>query len=90
MEERVTEATALKERGSKYFKSEKYELALKLYTRGAELLEDSQVPKDKLTDDARTARVSLHLNLAIVHLKLNEHTLVIKECEQVSYHCSDC
>lgn len=83
VEERVSDATVLKEKGSKYFKSEKYDLALKLYTRGAELLEDSQVPKDKLTDEARTIRISLHLNLAIVHLKLKEYALVIKECEQV-------
>ena len=87
MEERVTEANVLKEKGSKYFKGEKYGLALKLYTRGAELLEESQVPKDKLTDEARTARISLRLNLAIVHLKLNEHAPVIKECEQVSFLC---
>ncbi len=84
VEERVTDATALKERGTKYFKDSKYDLALKLYTRGMALVEDSAIPKDKLTEEACSVRVSLHLNLAIVHLKLKEHTLAIKECQDVS------
>ncbi|XP_064404690.1 peptidyl-prolyl cis-trans isomerase FKBP4-like [Halichondria panicea] len=80
VEERVTDATALKERGTKYFKDSKYDLALKLYTRGMALVEDSAIPKDKLTEEACSVRVSLHLNLAIVYLKRKEDTLTIKEC----------
>lgn len=88
VEERVTGATGLKEKGTKYFKDSKYDLALKLYTRGAELVNDSSVPKEKLTEEARSVRVSLHLNIAIVQLKLSQYTLAIKACEDVS--CVEC
>lgn len=85
VEDRVAEALSLKEKGTKYFKVEKYNLALKLYTRGAELLTDTQIGEDKVTDEARQTRVVLHLNLAAVHLKLDESTLAIKECQDVSW-----
>ncbi len=80
----MTGATCLKEKGTKYFKDSKYNLALKLYTRGAELVNDSAIPTEKLTEEARSIRVSLHLNLAIVHLKLSKYTLAIKACQDVS------
>ncbi len=75
----------MKEKGTKYFKELKYDLALKLYTRGADLVNDSALPKEKVTDEARTLRVSLHLNVAIVQLKLNNYTLAIKACQDVSF-----
>lgn len=80
----MTDAIIFKDKGSKYFKAENFSLALKLYTRGVELLTDSQIDKTVITEEARKTRVILHLNLAAVQLKLNEYSLAIKECQDVS------
>ena len=77
--ERTANAGHLKERGTKYFKLGKYQLACGLYNRGAELYDNI----DDLDDSAKVMQVALHLNQAACHLKLSEPSLAIKECEEV-------
>lgn len=79
LEERVTDAGHLKERGTKYFKLGKYQLACKLYGRGAELFNNV----NDMDDNAKVMQVALHLNQAACHLKLGEPSLAINECEEV-------
>lgn len=85
VEERKTDAEKLKERGTNYFKEGKWELAQKLYERGSELISNSQLSKDEEKEAVKILRIALHLNQAACHLKLNEPSLALKECEEV-YH----
>lgn len=83
VEERKTEAEKLKERGSKYFKEGKYSLAQKLYERGVEIVSDSSVTSEEDKASVKVVKVALHLNLAACHLKMDDPTVVISECEKV-------
>ena len=83
VEERRTDAEKLKERGTNYFKESKWLLAQKLYERGSELISDSQLSKDEEKESVKPLRIALHLNQAACHLKLNEPSLALKECEEV-------
>jgi len=73
----------LKDRGGRYFKDAKYNLARNLYKRGAELLTDTSIRKEDVKEQARPMRVALHLNLAACHLKMKEYQEAIKECKEV-------
>ena len=86
VEERRTDAEKLKERGTNYFKESKWSLAQKLYERGSELISDSQLSKDEEKEAVKALRIALHLNQAACHLKLNEPSLALKECEEVSVY----
>ena len=83
LEERLADAAKLKERGGGYFKQGKYELAKKLYNRGAELITDTSLRKEDVKAEAKPMRVALHLNLAACHLKLQEPEDALKECQEV-------
>ena len=83
LEERLADASQLKERGGKYFKEGKYELAKKLYNRGAELITDTSLRKEDVKAEAKPMRVALHLNIAACHLKLQEPNEALKECDEV-------
>lgn len=84
LEERLADATRIKEKGTAYFKDGKYDLARKLYKRGSELLTDTQLRKGEQKEAAKPLRVAFHLNLAACHLKLNSPKEAIAECEDVS------
>ena len=73
----------MKDRGGKYFKEARYNLAGKLYRRGADLLTDTSIRKEEVKEQARPMRVALHLNIAACHLKLQEYGEAIKECKEV-------
>ncbi len=75
----------MKERGGKYFKDGKYELAKKMYTRGADLITDTSIRKEETKEAAKPLRVALHLNIAACHLKLDAPNDAIKECEEVCF-----
>ncbi len=83
LEERLADSSQLKERGGRYFKEGKYELAKKLYNRGAELITDTSIRKEETKAAAKPMRVALHLNLAACHLKLQEPEGALRECDEV-------
>ena len=83
LEERLADATRIKEKGTKYFKEAKYDLARKLYQRGSELITDTQLRKEEQKEAAKPLRVAFHLNLAACHLKLSDPKKAISECDDV-------
>lgn len=83
LQERLGDASQLKERGGKYFKEGKYALAKKLYKRGAELITDTSIRKEEVKEEAKPMRVALHLNIAACYLKLEEADEALKECDEV-------
>jgi FKBP-type peptidyl-prolyl cis-trans isomerase len=83
LDSRINDATAIKEKGTTYFKAGKFALALKLYKRGLGIVEKSSVYKDEEKESTRVIRVMLQLNLAMCHLKLNSPVEARDACEQV-------
>lgn len=78
VKDRITDSTALKEKGSKYFKESKFPLALKLYERGLGLV-------DKTDDGEATKeiRLILLLNAALCQIKLNLEIEARDNCDKV-------
>lgn len=60
-------------------------MAQKLYERGSDLISNSQLSKDEEKETVKVLRIALHLNQAACHLKLNEPSLALKECEEVRF-----
>ena len=81
--ERITDATATKEKGSGYFKAGKYSLALKVYQRALKIVDKDSVHKDEEKESTRPIRILLRLNIAACLLKLNEGTEALHECDLV-------
>ena len=84
VEERISDATATKDKGSQYFKAGKYPLALKVYRRALKLVDKETLYKDEEKESCRPVRVLLRLNVAACLLKMNEGTEALQECEAVS------
>ncbi|CAG9858142.1 unnamed protein product [Phyllotreta striolata] len=69
--DKIEQSKLFKDRGTSYFKSGKYQLALKLYKRIQSYIESDT---DTDTEDERKSLLlASHLNIALCHLKLNEH-----------------
>lgn len=81
MKDRITDSTALKEKGSKYFKESKFSLALKLYQRGLGLVE-----KSNDGEETKEIRLVLLLNTALCQIKLNLGTEAKENCDKVCYY----
>mgnify|MGYP003339305062 CR=1 FL=1 len=67
----LEKAIAAKNRGNKYFKGGRYELAIKCYTEAIETC-----PKDKSVDLA-----TFHQNRAAAHDQLNDTSAVLSDCD---------
>ena len=67
----LEKAIAAKNRGNKYFKGGRYELAIKCYTEAIETC-----PKDKSLDLA-----TFHQNRAAAHDQLNDTSAVLSDCD---------
>ncbi|XP_045449322.1 FK506-binding protein 59 [Melitaea cinxia] len=72
--EKLQQAQIMKEKGTSYFKSNKFQLAIKKYKKVVSLLED--LPEDAsetedIKDQAKQLLISAHLNLSLVYLKVS-------------------
>eukprot|EP00731_Ephydatia_muelleri_P031993 Em0023g500a len=81
-EEKKADAEKLKEKGTNYFKSSKFGLAVKLYERASELVKKSSTPKDDEEAVFKETRLALFLNLAACYLKLNDATKALQQCDE--------
>ncbi|XP_047505256.1 FK506-binding protein 59 isoform X1 [Pieris napi] len=73
-DEKLEQAKLAKEKGTEYFKGNKFMLAVKKYKKVVSLVED--MPEDTSESEenksqAKELLVSAHLNLALVHLKVS-------------------
>ncbi|KAL0831758.1 hypothetical protein ABMA28_001298 [Loxostege sticticalis] len=71
--EKLEQAKIFKEKGTNYFKASKFQLAIKMYKRVINVLED--MPEDSSESDenktqAKELLLSAHLNLSLVYLKV--------------------
>ncbi|CAH2269786.1 jg18973 [Pararge aegeria aegeria] len=72
-EEKLEQSNVLKESGTNYFKESKFQLAIKKYKKVVTLLDD--IPSNTFDTEEHKTRakallVSVHLNLALVYLKV--------------------
>ncbi|XP_068622847.1 FK506-binding protein 59 isoform X2 [Battus philenor] len=71
--EKLQQAEIFKEKGTNYFKSSKFQLAIKMYKRVITLLEDMKEELDESKENvakAKELQLSAHLNLSLVYLKV--------------------
>ncbi|CAH0560039.1 unnamed protein product [Brassicogethes aeneus] len=67
--ERLEQAELFKEKGTKYFKSAKYALAVRLYRKVLAFLETDKDFKDELAEKRRNLVLAAHLNVSLAALK---------------------
>ncbi|KAK9500153.1 hypothetical protein O3M35_001467 [Rhynocoris fuscipes] len=79
--EKLDEAKNLKERGTQYFKNEKFETAVKLYKKALEFIDSDAGFEDELLSDRSAVLLALHLNIAMSHLKLKNFTNAKNSCD---------
>uniref|UniRef100_A0A0V0G7J6 peptidylprolyl isomerase n=1 Tax=Triatoma dimidiata TaxID=72491 RepID=A0A0V0G7J6_TRIDM len=79
--EKMDEAKNLKEKGTKYFKAEKFELALKMYKKVLDFIESDAGFEEEFLADRSTVLLATHLNIAMCHLKLRNFMDAKKSCD---------
>ncbi|XP_060802151.1 FK506-binding protein 59 isoform X2 [Amyelois transitella] len=71
--EKLDQARIFKEKGTNYFKANKYQLAIKMYKRIVPLISDMPEDSSETEENKQQAKellISAHLNLALVYLKV--------------------
>ena len=74
-EGKLNQAKLYKEKGTKYFKAGNYKLAVKMYQKILDYLEED-------VEDGNSLKVAAHLNAALCFLKLNENREAIEQCDK--------
>lgn len=78
--QKMSRAKECKEKGTGYFKQNKYNLAIKMYSKIITVLEHEPDFKDDLKE-RNDLLLSAHLNLALCYLKINEHIKARDSCD---------
>lgn len=79
-DESLVQAKAFKEKGTNYFKQDKFKMALKFYEKCQSFLSNCDTSVD---GEAKTVYISIHLNKALCHQKLNDQDEVRHACDEV-------
>ncbi|XP_018313356.1 FK506-binding protein 59 isoform X2 [Mycetomoellerius zeteki] len=81
--EKIEQAKMQKEKGTNYLKSDKFNLAIKVYQKIFKYLDDASSFEDNLKKERDSLVKAAHLNLALCYLKTNENVLARDECTKV-------
>ncbi|ROT67118.1 peptidyl-prolyl cis-trans isomerase FKBP4 isoform X1 [Penaeus vannamei] len=73
-EEKIEQAKVCKERGTTFFKQNKYRLAVKQYKKIIDLLQYDSGLDDEKKAESHSVLLAGHLNLAMAYLKLNDNS----------------
>jgi FKBP-type peptidyl-prolyl cis-trans isomerase/tetratricopeptide (TPR) repeat protein len=79
---RLVVANQMKEEGNQFFKQQRYELALKRYKRGVDLLSSDHKFNEDQKEQAKKLKVALHNNIAVIEFKRKNIKDVIKHCNK--------
>ncbi|CAG2053396.1 unnamed protein product [Timema podura] len=79
---KLEQAKFFKEKGTNYFKAEKYQLALKMYKKIITFLEHELGFEGEKNDERKALLLAAHLNLAMCYLKLTENLEARDECDK--------
>lgn len=80
--EKIEQAKFFKDKGTNYFKNEKYALALKMYKKAVSFVDCDSGFEGDLETERKALLVVGHLNLALCHLKLQEHIEARDQCDK--------
>ncbi|CAK9825555.1 FK506-binding protein 59 [Anthophora retusa] len=80
-EERIEQAKIYKEKGTNYFKANKYNLAIKMYKKVISFL-DQYKEKEELETEKDSLMLAAHLNLALCYLKTDQNMEAKDECNK--------
>lgn len=80
--EKVEQAKMHKEKGTKYLTSDRINLAIKIYKKVFDCLEDTSGFEDELKKESDSLLLATHLNLALCYLKTDENFLARDECDK--------
>lgn len=78
--EKLEQAKMQKDKGTKYFVSDKLNLAIKVYQKIFKYLNGDSGFEDDLKKEKDNLETAAHLNLALCYLKTNENLLARDEC----------
>ncbi|CAL7944557.1 unnamed protein product [Xylocopa violacea] len=81
--EQLEQVKICKEKGTNYFKANKYSLAIKLYKKAASHLKYGRNIDEDLKAEADNLLVATHLNLALCYLKTNQYVEAKDSCNEV-------
>nr|CAD7460451.1 unnamed protein product [Timema tahoe] len=79
---KLEQAKFFKEKGTNYFKAEKYQLALKMYKKIITFLEHELGFEGEKNDERKALLLAAHLNLAMCYLKLTENLEARDQCDK--------
>ncbi|CAH1395756.1 unnamed protein product [Nezara viridula] len=82
-EQKLEQSKVLKEKGTKYFKLEKYQLALKMYLRIVEILDYKNDFQGAEQAEAKSLLLAANLNISMCQLKLKNYLAVRKVCDKI-------
>lgn len=80
--EKLEQSEVLKKRAGELFKDGHYRAALKKYTTITEYLQSPKYDDDDKKKKADELKLSAQSNVALCHLKLNEHAECIRACDK--------
>lgn len=78
-DEKVDFSKNFKEKGTKYYKEEKFNLAIKMFKKLIDCLGQYDEKKDK--DDKKSLLLSAHLNLSLCYMKLKDYFEVVNSAK---------
>lgn len=81
--EKIEQAKMHKEKGTHYFKSNRFNLAIKVYQKVLKYLSVDTDFENDLKLEKNNLELTTHLNLALCYLKTNEHLLAKESCDKV-------
>ncbi|XP_076249482.1 FK506-binding protein 59kD isoform X2 [Calliopsis andreniformis] len=80
--EKIEQAKIFKEKGTNYFKANKYSLAIKMYKTVVSLLDYAEDFKDDLKKERDDLILSAHLNLGLCYLKTDQNVEAKDSCNK--------
>lgn len=81
-DEQIEQAKIFKERGTNYFKANKYNLAITMYKKVTSFLEYSDSFEGDLQPERNSLLLSAHLNLALCYLKTDQNNEAKDSCNE--------
>ncbi|XP_014791337.1 peptidyl-prolyl cis-trans isomerase FKBP4 isoform X1 [Octopus bimaculoides] len=80
--EKLRQAELAKNKGTQYYKSEKYQIAVRQYKKIVSYLENESSLEDDEEVQKKSLLLAAHLNTALCHLKTNDSHHAIQACDK--------
>ncbi|XP_017793268.1 PREDICTED: FK506-binding protein 59-like isoform X2 [Habropoda laboriosa] len=81
-DEKITQSKMFKEKGTNYFKADKYSLAIKMYKKVISFLDQDECKEDLKILERNNLILAAHLNLALCYLKTDQNVEAKDACNK--------